>query len=321
VITPKDSALEARARDAGLTTAPLPSGPLAVLRHVRGFDVVHTHSGRAQSPVWLLRPLLRAVRVATRHVAFEPTNRIVHRWKYGRGCDGVIAVSQAVRGILVRAGVPDIKIEVIATGVKFPRALPSAEERAAARTAFGLVESDFVIGHLGAFTPEKGQDIAVGAAALLRESLPQAHFVLAGDGPLAAALRDQTNREHARVAFPGFLVERSQFFAALDLFIMPSRAEAWGLAALEAMAYAVPVIATDVGGLAEIVSPQEGGRLVLAGDAAALADAIKGAALDREGLCLEGLKGRERARGFSAEQTVERTEAFYRRLLNAAGRR
>jgi glycosyltransferase involved in cell wall biosynthesis len=151
--------------------------------------------------------------------------------------------------------------------------------------------------------------------------LPQGHFVLAGDGPLAAALRDQANREHARVAFPGFLAERSRFFAALDLFIMPSRAEAWGLAALEAMAYGVPVIASDVGGLAEIVNPAEGGRLVPAGDATALADAIKTAAADREHLRAAGIKGRERARGFSTEQTAERTEAFYRRLLDAAGRR
>jgi glycosyltransferase involved in cell wall biosynthesis len=121
--------------------------------------------------------------------------------------------------------------------------------------------------------------------------------------------------------FPGFLAERSRFFAALDLFIMPSRAEAWGLAALEAMAYGVPVIASDVGGLAEIVSPEEGGRQVPPGDAAALADAINVAASDRERLRAEGLKGRERARGFSTEQTVERTEAFYRRLLIAARRR
>jgi len=318
LVTPKGSALDQRAREAGLSTVPLTSGPWSLLRLVRDFDVIHTHSGRAQTPVRLLGPVLRAVRVATRHVAFEPSNRVIHGWKYGRGCDGVIAVSEAVRKILLRAGVSDSKIEVITTGVELPSTLPTAEERASACAALHLGESDFVIGHMGAFTPEKGQDIAVRAAALVRESLPQARFVLAGDGPLAAALRELAQREKARVEFPGFLADRSEFFAALDVFIMPSRAEAWGLAALEAMAHGVPVIASNVGGLQEIVSPEGGGRLVPPDDAGALADAIRDAAGDRERLRACGLKGRERARKFSTQQTVDRTEAFYRRLLNAA---
>jgi glycosyltransferase involved in cell wall biosynthesis len=321
LVTPKGSALEKRARESDLPTAPLLFGPLSLPQLVRDFDVIHTHSGRAQTPVWLLGPWLRAVRVATRHVAFEPKNRFVHSWKYGRGCDGVIAVSEAVREILLRAGVPQRKIEVITTGVEFPPAPPSAEERATARAALHLGENDFVIGHMGAFTAEKGQDVAVGAAARLRESLPQAHFVLAGEGPQLAPLREQTNREQVRVTFPGFLTNRSRFFAALDVFIMPSRAEAWGLAALEAMAHGVPVIASNVGGLQEIVSPEEGGRLVPPGDAGALANMIRDSAADRERLRASGLKGRERARKFSAEQTVEQTELFYQRLLDVKRRR
>jgi glycosyltransferase involved in cell wall biosynthesis len=319
IMTVAGSALERRARAAGLAVAALPAGPISFLRAARDFDIVHTHSGKAQTPVWLLGPMLRAALVATRHVAFEPKNRRIHRWKYGRGCDGVIAVSHAVRAILLRAGVPEAKIEVITTGVEIPPALPAPEERAAARAALQLSESDFAIGHMGAFTAEKGQDVAISAAAQLYKSLPHAHFILAGSGPMSASLREQLKRERARVLLPGFLADRGRFFAALDLFIMPSRAEAWGLAALEAMAFGVPVIASDVGGLAEIVSSREGGRLIPPGDARALADAIKEAESDRERLRSAGLAGRERARKFSVEETVEKTEVFYRRLLASTG--
>jgi glycosyltransferase involved in cell wall biosynthesis len=310
VVSPEDSPLEKRARDAQLPVARLPSGLPALLGLLRGFDIVHTHSGHAQTQVWMLSPVLRAVRVATRHVAFEPRNRFVHGLKYGRGCDGVIAVSQAVRDILLRAGVPERKIEVIYTGMAIPTALPTSEERNAARAALGFGDGDFAIGHMGAFTAEKGQDVAVAAMERLRESVPSARLVLAGTGPLVP-------RASERVKLLGFVSDRARFFAALDLFVMPSRAEAWGLAALEAMAYGVPAIASNVGGLAEIVSPEQGGRLVPSGDVAALAAAIAEAAADRDSLRAQGLKGRERARRFSIQQTVAQTEALYRRLLAA----
>ena len=132
-----------------------------------------------------------------------------------------------------------------------------------------------MIGHMGAFTKEKGQDVAVAAAALLRESMPYARFILAGDGTL---LNDMRRRAPENVMFPGFMSDHAAFFGALNLFIMPSRSEAWGMAALEAMAHGVPVIASDVGGLPEIVEHENGGWLVPPGDPAALARVITEAA-------------------------------------------
>ena len=103
-------------------------------------------------------------------------------------------------------------------------------------------------------------------------------------------------------------------FASLDLFIMPSRSEAWGLAALEAMAHGVPVIASDIGGLPEIVEPGNGGWLVPVGDATALARAITMAATNLDLLWTQSQKARERARLFSVDRMVEQTEAFYSRF-------
>ncbi|MCU1337148.1 MAG: hypothetical protein JWO19_2729 [Bryobacterales bacterium] len=294
---PPASALAARARSAGFPVEKLVP---------RTTEIVHAHSGRAQTIAFWQTFGSNVRRVVTRHVAFPPKNPWMHRLKYTRTCDGIIAVSDAVRRGLIDSGVPAAKIETIHTGIEMPEPAPRDRQR------FGLGETDFVIGHMGAFTHEKGQDVAVAAAALVRQSLPQAKLVLAGDGPLLSEFRRSAPEN---VTFPGFVSDRAAFFAALDLFIMPSRSEAWGLATLEAMAHGVPVIASDAGGLPEIVESGNGGWLVPAGDPAALARAITAAASSPESLRTQAQRARERARLFSVDRMVEQTEAFYRRFV------
>src|SRR5438105_12816709 len=99
---------------------------------------------------------------------------------------------------------------------------------------------------------------------------------------------------------------------------MPAGSEAWGLGALGAVARGIPVIASKVGGLAEIVRHGDGGWLVPPDDAEALAAAIVEAASDRERLKAAGQAARRRAALFSLRQTIERTEAFYHRMLQTA---
>lgn len=294
ILCPPASALAERARADGFPIEPF---------GLRAADIVHAHSGRAQTLAFWKTFGSRARRVVTRHVAFKPRHPWLHRVKYTRTCHGIIAVSEAVRRGLVESGVPAEQIEVIHTGVAIPE-LVSREHTG----------SEFVIGHMGAFTKEKGQDVAIAAASLLRQSLPHAKFILAGEGPLLNEIR---RRAPENVSFPGFVPDRSAFFTALDLFVMPSRSEAWGLAALDAMAHGVPVIASDIGGLAEIFEPGSGGWLVPADDPAALARAIVVAASDLERLRAQGEKARERARLFSIDRMVEQTAAFYNRMITA----
>jgi len=293
IVCPPSSALAERAIAAGF--------PIAKTG-LRTADIVHAHGGRALTVAFWETLGGSARRVVTRHVAFRPRNPWLHWLKYQRTCSGVIAVSNAVRSGLIDSGVAPDKIEVIHTGIDVP---VLARHRSS--------DAAFVIGHLGAFTEEKGQDVAVAAAALLQPSLPRARFVLAGEGPLLAALR---RNAPANVTFPGFISDRAAFYAGLDLFIMPSRSEAWGLAALEAMAHGVPVIASDVGGLPEIVEPGNGGWLVSVGDPAALARAIMAAAADPDRLREQSEKAGARARCFSVERMVDQTEEFYRRFTS-----
>lgn len=297
IVCPSLSMLAEHAKAAGFPTAKL---------GLRSADIVHAHGGRALNIAVRATLLSPAKRVVTRHVAFRPRNPWLHRLKYKWTCHGVIAVSSAVRRGLVETGVPEGKIEVIHPGIAEPQRIQRDRSR------FGLSEDDFVIGHMGAFTKEKGQDVALAAAVSLLTSMPYARFLLAGEGTL---LNDLRQRAPANVIFPGFVADRSAFLGALNVFIMPSRSEAWGLAALEALAYGVPVIASNVGGLPEIVEPGNGGWLVPPGDPAALAQAIMEAASSPYRLNQQGEKARERARLFSVDRMVEQTEAFYRRIV------
>jgi glycosyltransferase involved in cell wall biosynthesis len=113
------------------------------------------------------------------------------------------------------------------------------------------------------------------------------------------------------VKFPGFVDDLADFFAGLDLFIMPSRSEAWGLATLEALAHGVPVIVSDIEGLAEIVTRQCG-VLVPPGNAEMLAMAISN--IDRVGLDARREAARARAAEFTVARMAEETETFYGRV-------
>jgi glycosyltransferase involved in cell wall biosynthesis len=280
IVTPEGSALDEKAHAEGFTIA---------RKIPRQGDIVHAHSGRAQNLA--LRATLGSniTRVITRHVAFEPRNKFLHWLKYAKSAHGVIAVSNAVRDSLIRSGIPATHIEVIHTGIAIPAEFHRTEHEG------------FVIGHMGAFTEEKGQDVLVAAARLV----PQARFILAGEGPLREPLMKDAP---ANVEFPGFVNDLDAFFANLDIFVMPSRSEAWGLAALEAMARGIPVIASDIQGLKEFVD-----SLVPPNDPAALARAIQSAM--HADLPEASAAARTRASQFSVEKMIDQTERFYAQLL------
>jgi glycosyltransferase involved in cell wall biosynthesis len=218
----------------------------------------------------------------------------------------------------VQAGVPRERITVIPDGIAIPAELPGAAERMRLRTSWQCNNDDFVVGLLGASTPEKGHDLALAAFALLIEILPSARLVLAGDEDAIPdnKLMNNARPEGTRVLRLGPIGNLDDFFPGLDLFVMPSKAEGLGSSALWAMAYGLPVVATRVGGLPEIVVENKTGWLIPPGSSQALADAILLASHDQAKLVEFGRNGRNRAEEFSAAIMVSRTEALYYRLIS-----
>ena len=337
IVCPESSPLEERARGAGFRVFSMPAhdpgqahGILQLRRFVKlePFEIVHAHDGRGQTLAYLATLGMPVRRVATRRVTFLPeglSSRLaIHRLKYDFTTDGIIAISQFIRELLVKSGVPEAKIEVIPDGVTLPPESPSADRelRSRVRGRWGFGVGEFAVGQVGAFSPEKGQETAVGAMVLLAEKLPSARLALAGavPAPLPRPLKALIARAGDRVRLLGYVEDLREFFAGLDLYIMPSLAEGLGSSVLLAMAHGLAVIASRVGGLPEIVEEGKTGWLAPAAPGGsvspeALADAIFVAASDRSRLREFGTNARERARQFSSDIMVARTEALYRRLL------
>jgi glycosyltransferase involved in cell wall biosynthesis len=128
------------------------------------------------------------------------------------------------------------------------------------------------VGGVGRFSDEKGFDTLIEAMDLL----PSARLLLVGDGEDRAALEDLVRRRglEGRVTFTGWLAGRWTLQVGLDVLAVPSRSEGFGLVVIEAMQDGIPVVATEVGGLTEIIRDGENGLLVPPGDPAALAAAL-----------------------------------------------
>ena len=326
IVCPDGSGLERQAREESFRVFALPAQDLG---HSHGMmqlrqrllaepaQILHAHDGRGQTLSWLASLALPVRRVASRRVTFLPGAVARHRFMYTRTCDAVIAVSHYVRGRLIDAGVPGNKVEVIPDGIEIPAELPTPAERARARVAWRFGEEEFIIGHVGAFTPEKGQDVAVDAMRLLFQKLPVAFLLLVGRPPdgFRTEVEKGFSEAPARTRFLGELEDLADFFSGIDLFIMPSRAEGLGSAALLAMARGRAVVASRVGGLPEIVEPERSGWLVEPGSPQDLAEAMLAAASNRGRLAQFGSYARERARQFSNDIMIARTEALYQRLL------
>jgi glycosyltransferase involved in cell wall biosynthesis len=336
IVCPDGSAAEAQGRREGFDVFPLPAhdpahayGIVELRQHLKfkisdlKFQMIlHAHDGRSQTLAWLASLGMAVRRLASRRVTFLPRDRVSHRLKYTYTCHAVVAVSKYIRQLLVWAGVPESKIEVIPDGIEVPAELPPPEARARIRARWGFREKEFVIGHLGAFTPEKGQDIALDAFQRLMAKLPDARLLLAGEGPArtSPAIIAKVAGAAGRAQLCGSIEKLAEFFPALDLFVMPSRSEGLGTSVLWAMAYGLPVVASRVGGLPEVITDDETGWLVPPESPKALAEAIYGAAANSARRVQFGQNARARARQFSAEVVLNRTEALYYRLLSGSAK-
>ena len=314
-----------------LSGNPGPRDPAAFLRLVRLLrrerpDVVHTYLivaglyGRlaafaAGVPVVLAAEQNVYARKPRRHALME---RALAARTFR-----IVACCQAVGEYYYRqTGVPTEKIDVIYNAVRFGP-LPSEADRAPARARLGLPADALVLGTLGRLTEQKGQRMLLQAVAGLAERWPRLVAFLAGQGPLRPALEAEAARLGIadRVRFLGVRRDRDTLFAAMDLFVLPSRWEGLSLALVEAMGAARPVVATRVGGNPEVVADGETGLLVPPDDPAALADALGGLLADADRRRALGQHAADDARRrFAIEEHVAQLARLYRQGVEERAR-
>lgn len=167
------------------------------------------------------------------------------------------------------------RTDVIPSGVDTDRFAPG-RDRAAAKTRLGLSPATVVVGTVGRLESRKGTDTLLAAIAAVRAERPDVALVVVGEGPLRAELATRAEQLGlaSAVQFLGDRADVDEVLAALDVFVLPSRTEGMSNALLEAMAMALPVVATAVGGTPEVIADGRSGLLVPADVPATMAAAI-----------------------------------------------
>lgn len=293
----------------------------SALMHSRP-DLVHLHTGRANWLGGLAAWQLSLPAITTRRMDRRVGRGLGNRFLYRRVMRRAVAISPAVRDRLIAAHVPERNIRVITSAVDPNRLQPSVG-RSALRNAEGIDGDTPCLLILASLVRRKGIDVLLDAFAKLSGDGRNAVLWIAGDGPERASLERRASELGigARVRFLGRRDDTADLLAACDVFVLPSRREGLGVAALEAMAAARPVVATDVGGLGETVVHERTGLLVPPEDPVALGAAIDRLTGDpslRERL---GAAGPARVReGFTANQMVDAYVRLYREVLDERSR-
>lgn len=190
------------------------------------------------------------------------------------------------------------------------------------RRELGLPADAPLIGSVGRLTEQKAYDLFLKAAALVQARLPEAHFLLVGDGPLAADLQAQADRLGlaARVTFTGARRDVEELLPILDVFVNSSHWEGLPTVMLESMAARVPVVATNVSGNRELVRDGENGRLVPPNDPSALAQAVQDTLAlppsQRQAICQAAFNQVQAT--FDINQIARQHEALYRAHLTGS---
>ena len=286
-----------------------------VMRDFRA-DIVNTHSGRDTQLAGIAARSLGKRRpriVRTRHLALPITSILTYRML----TDRVVAVSRFVRDYLISAGIPSRLVVAVPTGIDLASYVPVVGG-GTLRAELGLPAGTVLVGTVAILRVKKGHADLLRAAKLVLRRFPEVHFVIAGDGPQMQNLLRLIGELglESRVHMLGLRRDVTNVLQSLDLFALPTHQEALGTAFVEAGAVGLPVVATNVDGVPEVVAQGETGVLVSPGDPAALAEAISGFLEDPVRRRQFGDNARRHvARDFSCEVMARRMEELYTGLL------
>jgi glycosyltransferase involved in cell wall biosynthesis len=281
-------------------------------------DVVHAHDphGVAMAALALSFGSASAggrspALVAARRVDFRLKANSFSRWKY-RQVDCFIAASEAIRRMLLADGVEERRAMAIHEGIDVERVAKAP--RVDVHEAFWLPHGAPVVGNVAALVPHKGQRDLIEAARIVVQQIPDARFVILGEGELREHL-ERLIREHhleKHVLMPGFRTDVIGCIKGFDLFVLSSITEGLGTSLLDAMACGKPIVATRTGGIPEVVADGTTGLLVPPHDHESLAAAI--VRMLREARLRQQMGEAGRARvgeRFTAERMVAATADVY----------
>lgn len=236
-----------------------------------------------------------------------------------RRASRVILLSKHLLTRAVQLGVNERKATVVPSGVDYsifdPRRPEVTRKRDILREEFGIKE-DIIIGYVGRLIPSKGIEYLVRAVYEISDKARRVTLLVVGDGPYKKDLDIISRDLGLRTIFAGWQAETAPYYALMDIFALPSPFEGLPNAVLEAMAMEKPIVATDIGGIPDLVEDGENGFLVPAFDHKRMASALLDLVRDGDLRARMGHIGREKIKkSFSWDAIAPRVEQVYRDII------
>lgn len=284
-------------------------------------DVVHLHSRRGTDVWGGIAAKLEGVPCVLSRRVDNPEPGWLARRKY-RLYDRVIAISGAIRDVLIGEGVPPQQVEVVLDAVDTELYRPGCQDRGFFLSEFGLRENEVTLAMAAQFIPRKGHRTLIEALPAVLAQHPNLRVLLFGQGPKEDEIRNlvQLKGLEDKVVFAGFRRDLHRVLPCVDVMVHPASMEGLGVALLQAAACGVPIVAGRAGGIPEIVRPGVNGELVSPEDPAALAAALLPLLRDEMLRLRYGSAGRKLVvLEFSIPAMVAGNASVYQEVLSTAG--
>ncbi len=297
---------------------------LATGRIVRDLkiDLLHLHDARAHTLGWLANLLgfAKLPIVLHRRVIRKPSNSFFTRWKYNHSSIGaILCVSQKVRKVMQAYVIQPQNVHLVYSAID-PRRWEQAMDHSPPPLSLQLSPEKLTIGFIGALEKEKGLLDFLSVAKKIIAQLP-CQFLIVGGGAMDSLIKQKAEEEGLCqwVNFTGFVEEVGGYLSSMDLFLFPSLEEGLGTSVLDAMARGIPVVASNVGGIPELLQHGKQGFLADPGDIDSLAMHCLRILKDKDLRTSMGKEGVLRAQLFSVEEMGTAIEEKYKTLLYPKG--
>ncbi|BDA77731.1 glycosyl transferase [Leptospira kobayashii] len=279
--------------------------------------LIHTHTAHAHGlAVFAKRNTLNIPLIVSRRVDFKPGTSIFSRWKYGHSAnDYYLPVSQAIKKVMLEAGISPEKLITVYSGIDLKRfsKLPSGE---GIREEFSIPKKTIIIGNIAALVDHKDQETLIRAIEKMKTQVPF-KVLIVGEGRLERKLKTLTKELglEDKIIFTGYRTDILALLSLFDIFTLTSKEEGLGTSVLDAMASALPVVATTGGGIGEMLTDGQGAFLSPVGDSTSLAKSFD-SLVESEALRNSfGTFNKLAVKRFSCTETSEKTKLIYYSLL------
>ena len=285
----------------------------------QNYDILHLHSGHALAiGIWakIFYPKLKLI--ASRRVDYHIKKNWFSQFKYkSRYVDKIICISNAIENVLIQDGVPQDKLVTIHSGIEIDK-FSNISILKTFKKDLGIAENKILIGTIAAMSGQKDYPNLLKAAKIVVEQNDDVIFCSVGDGPNRKEIRKLADEFGltSRFVFAGFRKEIGNFLKIFDIFVLASQKEGLGTSILDAQSVGLPVIASDVGGIPEIISDGKNGLLVPTKNEQRLAKAILKLVNDAQFRKKLGQNAKETVKQFDIKRTIEKHIKLYEQILS-----